>query len=74
MMLSHGIRHSARTLSPRATWCYAGEDLMKIVRPLVGSCSPGNSVLQSTEKAMFKYLLALDNAFSDPEHWLRHHI
>ena len=66
--------YTKRSLNPRFTWCYAGEDLMKIVRPLVNSGTPGNSWLQATEKAMLKYVHALDSALADPEHWYGHYI
>ena len=60
----------ARCLSPRASWCYMGEDFMGKCRLLALSSARGNSMWMVNKKMMLRYLKALDMTLHDPSVWL----
>ena len=46
-------------LHPKLTWCYRGEDAMKIARTLASSCAKGSSGPQVCNKMVSKLMVAL---------------
>ena len=60
-----------RYVNPRMVWCYSGEDYMGKSRPLISSCTKGNSMWGAIDKSMQKYLRALDMLLRDPGVWLK---
>ena len=56
-MLLHACLQS-KFINPRLTWCYKGEDAMKIARTLAGSCAKGVSGPQVSVKMVSKLRLA----------------
>ena len=64
-------KSNPRDLNPRLVWCYAGEDLMGKMRPVCAASTRGNSMWGMSEKALNRYLQALDMALRDPAQWLK---
>jgi len=55
----------AKYLSPRKTWCYGGEAMMKIVKQLVQACQAGCPPPGVVSKVMRKYAQGLGMALQD---------
>lgn len=47
----------AKWMHPALTWCYAGEDFMRVVQTLLQSCVRGNTPMQAMNKATRHYML-----------------
>ena len=47
----------ARWMHPALTWCYAGEDFIRVVQTLLQSCIRGNNPFQAMNKATRHYTL-----------------
>lgn len=45
----------AKTMNPRMTWCYSGEDFMKKTKHIIQSCLSGATPAAACPKAMRKY-------------------
>lgn len=57
-------------MSPRAVWCYTGEDFMGKCRTLALASTRGNNMCQVSMKMTLRYLTALDMTMRNPEAWL----
>ena len=71
---AHYQMHScllSKSLNPRRSWCYLGEDFMGKCRHLATSCSRGASMWSVSNKIMVKYLIAMHMTLSDPDAWFR---
>ena len=64
-------KNNPRDLNPRLVWCYAGEDLMGKMRPVCLASTRGNSMWGMSEKALNRYLQALDMSLRDLAQWLK---
>ena len=70
----HYMLHFALTcheLSPRTSWCYAGEDMMMKTKSLVQSSARGTSYEQLVGKVMSKYSVALSLEIMGKAQWWR---
>ncbi|OLP84827.1 hypothetical protein AK812_SmicGene34259 [Symbiodinium microadriaticum] len=59
---THFVQHCAlqsHTLSPRAIWCFMGEDMQKKMQTLAKACVKGQGPVQATRKVAQRYRLAL---------------
>ena len=57
----HWLMHSAllgKYLSPRKLWCFKGEDFMRCMQHLAGSCVAGNALATSNLKMMQHWRVA----------------
>ncbi len=61
----------SKSLNPRRTWCYLGEDFMGKCRDLATSCAKGATMWQVSSKIVVKYLIAMHLTLSDPAAWFR---
>lgn len=65
---THSIMHIAllaEHLHPGLTWCYQGEDYMRVVQRLLQSCVRGNSPAGSVIKATKHYNLGMSMSYKD---------
>ena len=65
---THDLVHIAmlsKFIHPALTWCFGGEDYMRIVQRLIQSCLSGNNFWRSPIKATSHYRLAMHLKFSD---------
>lgn len=63
----HMVMHVAilsHYVSPRLTWCFMGEDMMKHYASLAASCVKGNSGPMASRKAIVKLRLAMHLRFA----------
>ena len=63
----HGVAHSAlwaKYVSPRAVWCFTGEDYMHHVQVLAQSCIAGTGPFLTVNKTVDKMRFALHVQFS----------
>ena len=62
--LAHcGIR--AQQISPRVSWCYVGEDWMKLVRQIGAPCTRGMPMLQVHKTALIKFMRAIEYTYDN---------
>ena len=73
-MKAHYLVHLGRDcgeVSPRLSWCYAGEDMMSKVKKLVQSSCRGTALHQIPNNVMRKYVVALSYMIICPDKWWR---
>ena len=59
---AHWMLHAVKLsifINPRHTMCYSGESFMSVCKTLMRSCLKGRGVLQSMQKFMDRYIIAL---------------
>jgi hypothetical protein len=54
----------AKHMNPRLNWCFAGEDLMQIVKSIVAACTRGVAGPMVSHKALVKYAFGLGLKFT----------
>jgi hypothetical protein len=65
---THYFMHSAfqaMYLNPRLSWCFAGEDFMKVVKIIALACASGASLHKAGEKVVQKYCWGLHLQLED---------
>ena len=71
---SHCLIHiglESSEISPRLSWCYAGEDFMGKIKKLVQSCSRGSAPSLMSHKVLEKYIIALSYSLMPSDAWWR---
>ena len=65
---SHMLLHiaiNARYLNPRLAWCYTGEDMMKIIKKVIGNAQKGTPPRLVVAKVMRRYCKGMGLILSD---------
>ena len=57
-------------MHPKLVACNMGEDMMGKMRSITNGCCKGIPPWEVPNKALIRYLSALDCVFKDPERWL----